>query len=66
MNETFHSSSCAVDLYIEKCSSTVTISPVTLVVNYVVIVLGSFCFLQALRKCEKIVTDMGWFPFSLK
>jgi hypothetical protein len=42
-----------------KFSSRMMISPVILVVYAFAIILGSFCRPQALRKCVKVVADMG-------
>lgn len=39
-------------------------SPVILVMCTFAMSLGSFCLLHALRKCEKVLIDMGWFPRS--
>jgi hypothetical protein len=37
-----------------------------LVVYSLAIILGSFCLLQVLRECEKVLIDMGYLPYSLK
>jgi hypothetical protein len=50
----------------KKFSSGMLISPMIWIVYSFVIVLRPFYGLQALRKCEKFVVDIGWFPFSLK
>jgi hypothetical protein len=47
-------------------SSIMLTNIVALAVYSLAIILVSFCFLQVLRKCEKMLIDMGWLLCSLK